>query len=169
MRTLKIGFSKNKNDAIFSVLLQKWMKKEYSHCFIQYDVKRIFGDNAIYHSSLSSGIGYASKLVFEEANIIVAMYELEMSDEIYEQVRKELFKVCGRKYGMIQNIGIYFVDMLRKNGINVANPFTKDENCSEMVYRHALKVIDPTLDFDPNMITPKEIEEILKKIAKRIM
>ena len=169
MRKIYIGFSRNAEGKIFSRLLQDYMNKPYSHCFIEYKTKAHLGDDAIYHSSLSAGIGYASKTVFEEQNEIVGMYEVEVCDETYARIREELFKVCGRKYGLMQNLGIFAVDMLRNIGIKVKNPFVKDENCSEMVYRHALKVIKPELEYDPDTISPKEIEDILKLIGKRIL
>jgi hypothetical protein len=37
-----------------------------------------------------------------------------------------------------------------------------------MVYRHVLSVIAPEFKYDPDTITPKDIEVILNKIAKRI-
>ena len=169
MRKITIGFSKNSDNKIFSVGLQDYMGKGYSHCFVKYYTKKHLGDDAIYHSSLSAGVGYMSQTIFEETNTIVMMYEIEVSDEAYKAIREALFKVCGRKYGMMQNIGILLVDTLRKLGIKAKNPFVKGENCSEMVYRHILSVLYPEFEYDPDTISPKDVEDILNKKAIRIL
>jgi hypothetical protein len=169
MRKITVGFSKNADNKVFSRGLQDYMDRDYSHCFVKYFTKRHLGDDAIYHSSLSAGVGYMSQTIFEENNTIVLMYEIEVSDEMYTSIREGLFKVCGRKYGMMQNIGILLVDALRKLGIKAKNPFVKGENCSEMVYRHILSVLYPEYDYDPDTISPKDVEDILNKKAKRIL
>jgi len=168
MRTITIGFSKNSDNKIFSVGLQEYMNRDYSHCFIKFNTKHHLGDNAIYHSSLSAGIGYMSQTIFEEDNTIVMLYELEVSEEVYKEIKQALFKVCGRKYGLMQNLGILTVDLLRNIGIKAKNPFVKGENCSEMVYRHVLMSLFPEHKYDPDTITPSEVEDILNKVAKRI-
>lgn len=166
MRTLKIGFSKSKSDAIFSVLLQKYMNRNYSHVFVLYNTEKLMGDDSIYHSSLSSGIGFMSKSIFQEDNEIVQMYEIQISDEVYFEIRKQLFSVCGRKYGFLQNIGIAIVDLLGNIGIRIKNPFVKDQNCSELLFRHVISVAYPEYknDYDPNTVTPADIEFILEDI-----
>ena len=169
MRTVTIGFSKNADDKIFSIGLQSYMDRDYSHCFVKYHTKHHLGDDAIYHSSLSAGVGYMSQTIFEEDNTIVMLYELEVSDEVYKEIKEALFKVCGRKYGLMQNLGILIVDLLRGIGIKAKNPFVKGENCSEMVYRHVLANLFPEHKYDPDTITPSEVEDILNKVAKRIL
>lgn len=169
MRTVTIGFSRNSHNKIFSVGLQDYMDTNYSHCFVKYHTKSHLGDDAIYHSSLSAGVGYMSQTIFEEDNTIVMMYELEVSDEVYKRIREALFKVCGRKYGLMQNVGILIVDLLRSRGIKIKNPFVKGENCSEMVYRHVLMELFPEHKYDPDTITPREVEDILNKVAKRVL
>lgn len=169
MRTVTIGFSKNADNKIFSVGLQEYMNRDYSHCFVKYHTKQHLGDDAIYHSSLSAGVGYMSQTIFEEDNKIVMLFELEVTDEVYKEIKEALFKVCGRKYGMMQNIGIVIVNLLKNNGIKIKNPFDKGENCSEMVYRHVLMELFPEHKYDPDTITPREVEDILNIVAKRIM
>lgn len=169
MRKITIGFSKNADNKIFSAGLQDYMGKDYSHCFVKYNTKTILGDDAIYHSSLSAGVGYMSQTIFEEDNTIVMIYELEVEDGVYKKILEALFKVCGRKYGLMQNVGILIVDLLRSRGIKIKNPFVKGENCSEMVYRHVLMELFPEHKYDPDTITPREVEDILNKVAKRIL
>jgi len=171
MRKLRIGFSKNAEGKVFSVILQKYMNRDYSHTFIEYDTVKHMGDYAIYHSSLSSGVGFANKTIFEEHNEIVAMYEIELCEESYDLVRRNLFGVCGRKYGLMQNLGVAVVDLLKKIGIKIANPFKKNENCSELVFRHAIAKVHPQLldIYDPDSIKPSDVEELLKAIGTKVL
>lgn len=169
MRKLKIGFSRNRHDRIFSVILQKYMNRDYSHVFVEYETEDKLGDNAIYHSSLSSGVGFMSRSVFEEDNIVTHMYEIELSEELYIKVRKELFSVCGKKYGLLQNIGIAIVDSFRYFGIKVNNPFINGQNCSELLYRHFINVVYPEYKYDPDIISPKDIEDIMKQVAIKVI
>lgn len=171
MRKLKIGFSRSADDKIFSVILQKYQKTDISHTFVIYNTKEHMGDDSIYHSAVGSGVGFVAKHVFEEENLIVRVYEIEVEDEIYKQIRKELFYNCGRKYGFWQNIGIAIVDFAKQVfKMKIQNPFRKDQNCSELVYREAISIAFPELanEYNPDTISPKEVEDIMKKVGKRI-
>lgn len=146
------------------------MRKPYSHVFVQYDTASHMGNDSIYHSAMGSGVGFYSKPVFEDINIITAMYEIELSDEIYVKIRNKLFAHCGRKYGYAQNIGIVCADIAKYLGIAFENPFREGFNCSELVFMGLLE-IDPELlyEYDLDTIRPDHIELILQKLgAKRI-
>jgi len=129
------------------------------------------GDDSIYHSSMGSGIGFMAKHVFEEDNTIVMVYEIEVEDDVYSQIRKELFYNCGRKYGFWQNMGIVLVDFAKQVfKMKIQNPFRKDQNCSELVYRDVISIAFPEMaeEYNPDTISPKEVEDIMKKVGKRI-
>ncbi len=169
MRKLKIGFSRSADDKIFSVMLQKYLKTDISHTFVMYDTAKHMGDDSIYHSSIGSGVGFFAKHVFEEENLIVRSYEIEVNDEIYSKIRRELFYNCGRKYGFCQNIGIAIVDFAREVfKVKIQNPFRKNQNCSELVHRHVIQIAFPEIakEYDPDTISPKQIEDIMKKVGK---
>ena len=171
MRKLKVGFSRNAEGKVFSVILQKYLKTDISHCFVMYNTARHMGDDSVYHSSIGSGIGFVAKHVFEEENEIVRVYEIELEEDVYEKVRKELFYNCGRKYGFWQNIGIAIVDFAKQVfGINIQNPFRKDQNCSELVHRDVISIAFPEIakEYNPDTISPKDIEDIMKQVGTRI-
>ena len=171
MRKLKIGFSRSADNEIFSVILQKYLGTDISHCFVMYDTKKHMGDDSIYHSAIGSGIGFYAKNVFEQENEIVRVYEIEVEDEIYIKIRQELFYNCGRKYGFWQNIGIAIVDFAKQVfGIKIQNPFRKDQNCSELIHRDVISIAFPEIakEYDPDTISPKQVEDIMKKVGTRI-
>jgi hypothetical protein len=168
MRKLKVGFSRSADNKIFSVILQKYLKTDISHTFVMFDTARHMGDDSIYHSSIGSGIGFVAKHVFEEENEIVRVYEIELKEEVYVKVRKELFYNCGRKYGFWQNIGIAIVDFAKQVfGVKIKNPFRKDQNCSELIHRDVIQIVYPEIakDYDPDTISPKQVEDIMKKVG----
>lgn len=172
MRKIQIGFSKSRQDKIFSVILQKYLGTDFSHTFVIYNTKHHMGDDSIYHSAAGSGVGFMAKQVFEENNIIVSVYEIEVEDDVYVEIRKELFYNCGRKYGLIQNLGIVIVDFAKQVfKMKIQNPFRKDQNCSELVHRDVISIAFPEIakEYDPDTISPKEVEDIMKRVAKRIL
>lgn len=165
MKRIKIGFSKNKKGKIGSKLLQWYMRKEYSHCYIEFDTSERLDDVTIFHASMNTGVGYWSGHYFYSQNLTTIYYETYISDEMYTQLRKRLHKVSGHNYGFLQNIGILVVDMLNKVGIKVNNPFTDGYNCSEILYDvlHTL-VPDYKIKYKPNVIRPDHVEEIIKEL-----
>jgi hypothetical protein len=171
MRKLRIGFSRNKHDKIASVILQRYLNTDISHTFVIYNTKPHMGDDSIYHSAMGSGVGFVAKHVFEEDNVIVRVYEIDIEEDVYIKIRKELFYNCGRKYGFWQNIGIAIVDFAKQVfGIKIRNPFRKDQNCSELIHRDVISIAFPEIakQYDPDTISPKDIEDIMKKVGKII-
>lgn len=168
MRRLTIGFSRNRQGKIFSRILQWYLKTDISHCYIKYETDELIGDNAIYQSIFGKGIGYMSEQVFLKDNIQVREYQIELSEEMYCKVRKDLFLQCGKDYGFMQNIGIFIVDSVRRIlKLNIKNPFKGGQNCSELILRHLLKEAYPkeTEGLEPNTVSPKQIEEVVKSIS----
>ena len=171
MRKLKVGFSRSADDKIFSVILQKYLNTDISHTFVMFDTVKHMGDDSIYQSSIGSGIGFTAKHVFEEENLIVRVYEVELEDEVYNKIRQELFYNCGRNYGFWQNIGIAIVDFAKQVfGIKIQNPFRKDQNCSELIHRDVISIAFPEIakEYDPDTISPKQVEDIMKTVGTRI-
>ncbi len=163
MRKFQIGFSRNKNNKIGSVIIQKVLGKNYSHTFFEFDTRHIFDDSTIFHSSMSSGVSYWSNYKFEQENTKTDMYEIEMDESVYRELRTELHKHSGTSYAFMQNLGIIIVDFLQDVGINISNPLRDGENCSELVFLALLK-IHPELSeqYKKNTIRPDHIQDILE-------
>ena len=162
MRTFHIGFSKNRDGKIFSKLLQWYMKRDYSHVFLDFNDTK---DN-ILHAEINDGVNYWADDKFTEENIKTKTYKIEVSDEFYAKMKSNLSEHVGHKYGFIQNIGIVLVGLCRNLGLGIANPFTDGDNCSELVF-NALRTIHPELasthKYRLNTIRPDHIEDILIK------
>jgi len=162
-RTFYIGFSRNSQNKIGSVALQKYMKTSYSHVFFEFDHKHLFNDNTIFHSSMSSGVSYWSNYNFEKSNTKTHSYKVTVSEEKYRALRTILHRHAGDHYAWWQNVGIILVDICQNIGINIRNPFRDNENCSEIVFM-ALVELHPELktQYSPNTIRPDHIMNILQ-------
>ena len=162
MRKLYIGFSYT--DKIGSYALRKYMHTPYSHVFFELDHQHLFGQNTIFHASMSSGVSYWSDNNFKKTNVKTHLYEIELPEDEYKALRAKLHNRAGEHYGFMQNLGIVLVDIAKNLGISMQNPFRKASNCSELVF-YALVELHPELflDFDPNTIRPDHIHLILQK------
>lgn len=162
MKHFYIGLSRSKNNKVGSVLLQKYMNRPYSHTFFEYDTMRGVQDNTIFHSSMSSGVGYWSNYTFEKKNTKTHLYRVEVSDEVFKALRTKVHRHAGNHYAFLQNIGILLVDICQNMGFDVQNPFREHENCSELVYL-ALVELHPelALQYKQNTISPVDIEDIM--------
>lgn len=160
MKDFYIGFSYS--DKIGSYALKKYMKSEFSHCFIEFDTSRNVLDNTIFHSTMSSGVAYWSNRNFEKHNTKTHLYEIEVTQEMFYKLRQVTHKHAGDHYAHMQNLGILIVELLQNLGINISNPFTDNENCSELVYLF-LRELHPELQdkYNRNTIRPDHIKEIL--------
>lgn len=163
-RTFYIGLSRSRDSKVGSVLLQTYMNTDYSHTFFELDHKHLFGENTIFHATMSSGVSYWSSGNFDKVNIKTHLYKIDMEELAYKTMRGKLHRMAGEHYGFMQNLGILLVDGLRNLGINVRNPFRDHANCSELVF-YALVELHPELadKYKPNTIRPDHIHEILEQ------
>lgn len=160
MREIKIHFTRNRKGKIFSRAIMWYDKVNFSHCAIELNLKKI-NTQVIYHSSLEGGVNFYNKDLFLEKNEIVDTYTIHLEEKEYRSILKGLIESCGIEYALMQNIGIVLVDITRRIGINVKNPWKKGYNCSELVYRYIILNKYPTEIHDPELIKPSEIKNIL--------
>jgi hypothetical protein len=155
MRELQIVFTKSKKKmAIFSKLIMWWTKKPYSHV-----AKKVIRQDwgAGYYQASEGNVNYEHQLIFDTKHEIVKDFTLIIDTKLEMDIRKACWQECGNKYGMMQNIGIFLIDL----GLLKKNPWKHGRNCSELLYVKVLKRILPHLDYNPDTIKPHHIEEII--------
>jgi len=163
MSQVRIGFTKSKKKIpIGSVLIRLWTGREYSH--VAKEVLRQDWGRAYYQAS-EGKVNYEHESVFTKKHQAVKSYILEVDRSVEMAIREACWKECGGNYGVMQNLGIALVDVLRVVGIKIANPWKQGRNCSELLYLNVLKAIDNTLDVDPDTVKPHHIEDMLLKLG----
>lgn len=167
MRTIVIGFSKSKKVLpIGSWLIRMYQGfTEYSHVYIKIPVKPKFPSDKILHAA-EGQVSHYSETAFLKRNEVVCEYEFEVSEEVYFELLRDYFhELSGEDYGVMQNVGIFLVDVFRKFNMSINNPFTKGWNCSEYVGEVLKKIFPNHLKYsDLNIITPKNVMNILEEL-----
>ena len=179
MKKIVVGFSKSrKKFPVASWLIRLYQCTTFSHTYIKLLVKPRFPSNKILHAS-EGLVQNMSETQFDKKHIPVDEYLIEIPDVIvYDKLtnsRKSLYhaltsmmhETAGADYSMLQNIGILYVDIMRKVfKKRVKNPWQKGWNCSEFVASVLSMMYEEFKDLDPNTVTPKEVHEILEKLDK---
>lgn len=157
MRELTITFTKSKKKfAIGSWLIRWWTKRSYSHVARKV-YRRDWG--AAYYQASEGNVNYEHESVFKTKHQIVKEYTLMVDPDLEMSIRRSCWEDCGKKYGMLQNLGIFLKDLK----IVKDNPWKQGRNCSELIYIKVLKQMIPSLNRNPDTIKPHEIEEIILK------
>ena len=161
MKELNIIFTKSKKKLpIGSWAIRWWTKKPYSH------VARkviLMGDIPMYYQANEYSVNYEHESVFNQKHLLIDSFCLEITDECSKNVSRACLEEAGKEYALKQNIGIVLVDIAKRFGIRMKNPWKKGRNCSELIYTNVLKIMIPKLDYDENLIVPHQIEEIILK------
>jgi len=164
VKEITIIFTKSKKFLpVASWAIRLWTWKSYSHVAKKHEV-RDWG--TAYYQASGGSVNYEYNTVFNKKHKIVKQYTLLIKKEIVNEINKECFKDAGKKYGIMQNVGIVLVDIFRIFGKKIDNPFKSGRNCSELIYSVVLKNLKPELDYDPDIIKPHEIENIIKEDLK---
>lgn len=168
MRKLTITFTKSRKlFAPGSWLVRLWTNKPYSHIARKLELE---GHKPAYYQASEGKVNYEIEEVFLKKHKIVKEYSILIPNNIYSLVSRACFEESGKKYGLLQNLGIVIVDVLKLFKIKINNPFKQGQNCAELVYRH---VIIPALgdtSYDPDTIKPHHIEKILvEKCQKNLL
>jgi hypothetical protein len=178
MKKIIIGFSKSKKKLpIGSWIIRLYQNTKFSHTYIKLLTKPKFPSDKILHAS-EGLVQNMSGTMFDKKHQVIDEFEISIPDIIvkdklvkdhlplYRSIVNILHEISGDDYNFMQNIGIFYVDIMRiffKK--RVKNPWIKGWNCSEFV-AYILKAIYPkefkTLDI--NTITPKELYEILTRM-----
>ena len=158
MKKITIGFSKSIiNFPVWSWLIRWYLKTPYSHVFIKFYSENIERE-LIYESVGKQGVRFINKSNWEKKSKLVKEYKIEINDDNYKKILQWCIDNSGEEYALYQNIGVVISDILKLN----KNPAKKGMNCSEAIY-YILKLEGYKIDKEPNLITPKDIDELLSR------
>ena len=157
----KVGFSKSTiKFPLFSWLIQLFEWSKFSHTYIEFRLDCV--DRTLIFQSSKGMVNIMDKDVFLQENEIVSEFEIDVPLNVYEDMINELTSNAGVKYASKQNVGIVLVRIANLFGKTMKNPWRCGYNCSELVFTHVIKHIYPTETRDPDLVTPKEVHNILK-------
>lgn len=165
MKKFYVGFSKSKKPfALGSWLIRLYQQTKFSHVYIRLDTNKFPSDKYLHASE--GKVQNMSGTQFYKRHEVIDEFEISVTDEIYSLVIMELHEKSGDDYGLLQNLGIIYVDLMRDFfGKKVKNPFQKGWNCSEFV-AHILFLTNSDVYnyYDLNSVTPKDLHTHLKKL-----
>lgn len=155
VKELKIVFSRSKKlFPIFSWAIMLWTQKPYSHVARAIQIR----DWGFRFSHATEGsVRHDFEVEFYRKNQVIKEYRLAICEESDLKIKRAFYEEMGKVYGMLQNVGIFLVDI----GLVKDTPWKKGRNCSELVYRKFLKEVLPHLNYNPDTIKPHHIEDII--------
>ena len=162
MKKFIIGFSKsNKKLAIGSWLIRFYQNTKFSHTYVKVNTPFLGSDTYVHASE--GKVLRMSEPQFKKRHKKIIEFEIEVTDQQYQEIVKDLHYTSGDDYGMMQNFGILLLDILKVIDIEIKNPWQKGWNCSEFVCSVLIKS-NPDLvnHLDPQTVTPKQLYNILK-------
>ena len=110
MKELKIVFTKSKKKFhILSWAIMLWTKQEYSHVARAVEIKD-WGYR--YFQASEGSVNYQFEELFNKKHEIIKTYCLCITSELDREIKKACYKEAGNKYGTMQNLGIFLVDIL---------------------------------------------------------
>ncbi len=161
MRKMSIVFTKSKKRfPIGSWIIRAWTLKRYSHVALKFETK-IFNSNTFYQAS-EGMVNYMSETQFLKKHDIVESFDLYLDDELYSKIRTACHEEAGAPYGVLQNLGIAWCDILALVGITATNPFKKGRNCSELLYDQVLTRLGVS-GYKKDLIKPHHLEKIIRE------
>lgn len=162
MKTIYIGFSYHKGFAPISYIIRKVLKTDFSHTYFKFKQENL-DYSTIYHA-VGKGLNYISEPNFLEDNTVVKEFKLEIDDELYIHILNLCHNNAYKKYGFLQNLGIFFVKILKKFNITYRrNPFNDGINCSEWNAKILFSIYPDWSNKSTDLIDPKDCFLFLKE------
>jgi len=164
---LTIGFSKPKNKMFpfFSWLIRLWDNAPYSHVYIRWTSNNSL--NICYQASRSM-VHFLGEKVFNQTILPIEEYELDITQEQYQQMLRFCVLNSGVNYSFKQILGIVLAKVLRLS----KNPFSDQNNgyvCSELIAQIMLDKLSITFDKEIELLTPRDINIMCKKHLIKVL
>lgn len=161
------GITFTQGHTIVAKLISLSTKKGPSHVVVH--ITNDYGGSYIFHST-SGGVKKedAGKWIIKKKHSIVSHYEVIDTIDHYI-VDNVISKYLGTKYGYLELIGNGFSRLLNKLTFNMfkfRNIFRRHTVCSELAYI-LLKTVEGFDRFDPNMVSPKDLEDTMKTMPDK--
>lgn len=165
MKRITVGFSKPKAKFVpFADAIKKVIGSDFSHTYIKFKADS-FNRVLIYQAS-GTAVNFMVEERFLDHNTVVAEFDLEVSEEVFNKTLQFAIDQVGTPYGMSQIFGILYVKALGLFGLKAKNPFPNGSGnyvCSELVAQILKEIVGLEVSEDLDLIDPKEVFELLQK------
>lgn len=151
-----IGCSRNKYDKIGSVLIQKKLRKPYSHVYARWYLAEQ-ERTIVFHAA--NGMVHQIELNnFLNDNIIVEEFSIDLSKEQFRKFSQKCIDLCAVAYSNLELLQIFLSDI---TGGKIKFTDQKGYICSELV-AELLEDLGYTFEKPKHLLTPKDIIEKLR-------
>lgn len=159
MKRVVVGFSRPKKLNIVSKLIMKMQGTDYSHAYLMFRSESL-DRNLIYQAS-GLQVNFTGSQLFYEHHIVVKEFELLVSDESYKKALQFAVDKAGSPYSIKQLFSMLWYML---TGHQVAGDGRQAYVCSELVGQMLLEDFSIDLDKDLDLVTPKDLFELLSEI-----
>lgn len=162
MKTLTIGFSRPKNKLFPIVswlirLYQGWTP--YSHVYLEFYSESI--NRPLIYEAVGTGTRFVGQKYWERHAQEVISYTIDIKKCNYDKLIQYCVDHEGMSYGFMQNIGTVISNFFGWK----KNIFPKHTSCAEEIGK-LLNLEGYNIKKDVNLLTPLDIEKILKSKSK---
>lgn len=130
----------------------------YSHVYMRLRSEK-YDRDLIYQAS-GVMVNFMGPDIFANKNVVVAEYEIEISEEKYVPMMQFCIDNAGKPYGMKQVLGLAYVRLCELFGKTVKNPFSDGSNtyiCCELIGFAMNEYAEEKLISNQDNWTPKSI------------
>lgn len=169
MITVKIGFSRPKSWKPFAALIMFAYDIPYDHVYIKFH-SNSFDRDVIYQAS-SIMVNFMSPVIFEQNNLVIKEFSLEISDPNYKSMIQFAIDNAGKPYGIKQCFGLAIVRIYELLGKRIKNPFADGGAtyvCCELGEYIIEEFDNIKLPFDQDTVNPKEFYDFMEQITRKI-
>lgn len=164
MRQLYIGFSTHKRFSLFSYLIRKVEKTEFSHVYVRFDSE--FLERTFIYQASGLLVNFQNINSFNNESKIIKEFKLNVPDNVYKNVLCFCIDQVGKPYSLKQIIGVG-LDLFNKLfKLNIHNPFVNKTDafiCSE-IGAYIVEIIENINIDNKDLVTPKMLFEHLSKM-----
>jgi hypothetical protein len=169
MEQITIGFSRPKKWKPFAWLIMKSYNTPYDHVYVCVH-SNSYDRDLIYQAS-STMVNFMSTSVFEANNVIVAKFDVNISQASKKALMQFAIDNVGKSYGIKEVVGLAWVRLNELCGKTIKNPF-KDSGttyvCSELVSTILVDFNGIELNKDVEDMTPLDVYNVLMSLNNKV-
>lgn len=161
-----LGFSKPNTWKPFAWLIMKGYNIPYDHVYVRFHSDSY--DRDLVYQASSTMINFMSHKIFLDNNDVIREFEFEISDDRKIEMIQYCIDNVGIPYGKKQILGLIWVRLNDLCGKKILNPFRDGrmtEVCCEAGAIILRDFVGVKIDVDLDTINPKELYEIVEKVA----